>query len=338
MLGIHYIKTTPTQHIIHYQAGQKKRSGTGLAFFYFQPSSSIVLVPANSADVPYIFNEISADFQPLTVQGQLTYRINQPEQIAALLDYSISPAGKYLSDDPQKLSVRLVNLLQVSTRTEIQRLPLKEAVRASREIATEVLTGFKANTDLNSLGVEVLAVTIEAIRPTPETSRALEAEAREALLRRADQAIYERRNSAVEQERLIKENELNTEIAVEEKKRQIRETKIEADLAVEAKEQQVRASKLGGQIKLEQDRVQLVAAKTENMRTEADTEAYAIEASLRPLRDLDPELLQMLAVQSVEPRLMVSMAFKEIAKNAGKIRNLNISPDLLSTLMEKGAA
>src|SRR5512133_1010782 len=126
MFGIHYIKTTPTQHIIHYQGGRRKRSGTGLSFFYFRPSSSIVLIPANSADVPYIFNEISADFQPVTVQGQLTYRINQPEQIASLLDYSISPSGKYVSDDPQKLPVRLVNLLQVSTRAAIQRMTLKE--------------------------------------------------------------------------------------------------------------------------------------------------------------------------------------------------------------------
>jgi regulator of protease activity HflC (stomatin/prohibitin superfamily) len=333
MFGIHYIKATPTQHIIHYQGGRKKRSGTGLSFFYFRPSSSIVLVPANSADVPYIFNEISADFQPLSVQGQLTYRINQPEQIASLLDYSITPSGKYVSDDPQKLPVRLVNLLQVSTRAEIQRMTLKEAVRASQEIASAVLTGLKTNSDLDNLGVEVLAVTIEAIRPTPETSRALEAEAREGLLRRADQAIYERRNSAVEQERLIKENELSTEIAIEEKKRQIRETKVNADLAVEAKEQQVRESKLTGQIKLEEDRTKLVAARTQNARTEADAQAYAIEASIRPLRDLDPEMLQMLSVQSVEPRLMVSMALKEIAKNAGKINNLNISPDLLNALM-----
>lgn len=333
MFGIHYLKTTPTQHIIHYQGGRKKRSGTGLAFFYFQPTASIVVVPANSADAPYIFNEISADFQPLTVQGQLTYRISHPEQIAALLDYSITPAGKYRSDDPQKLPVRLVNLLQVSTRAEIQRLPLKEAVRGSQEIASAVVANLKANADLNKLGVEVLAVTIEAIRPTPETARALEAEAREDLLRRADQAIYERRNSAVEQERVIKENELSTEIAVEEKKRQIRETKVNADLAVEAKEQQVRESKLTGQIKLEQDRTQLVAAKSKNAQTEADAQAYAVEASLRPLRDLDPEMLQMLTVQSVDPRLMVSMALKEIAKNAGKIGNLNISPDLLTTLM-----
>ena len=50
--------------------------------------------------------------------------------------------------------------------------------------------------------------------------RALETETREKLQQEADQAIYLRRNFAVEQERKIKESELNTEIAVEEKKKQ----------------------------------------------------------------------------------------------------------------------
>ncbi len=144
--------------------------------------------------------------------------------------------------------------------------------------------------------------------------RRVEAEAREELLRRADQAIYDRRNASVEQERRIKENELNTEIAVEEKQRQMREAKVEADLAVEAKEQQVRESKMKGQIKVEEDRKQLVTAQIENTRAEADAQSYTIEASLRPLRDLDPNVLQMLAMQSAEPRLMISSMASDPAK------------------------
>ncbi|MBI4630165.1 MAG: hypothetical protein HY740_00305, partial [Chloroflexi bacterium] len=122
---------------------------------------------------------------------------------------------------------------------------------------------------------------------------------------------------------------------VEEKQRQIREAKVEADLAVEAKEQQVREAKIKGQIKVEEDRKQLVTAQTENVRAEADAQSYTIEASLRPLRDLDPNVLQMLAMQSAEPRLMISLAMKELAQNASKIGNLNISPELLETLMKK---
>src|SRR5205814_7155120 len=92
-----------------------------------------------------------------------------------------------------------------------------------------------ASTEVAALGLEVLGLSLLAIKPTPDTARALEAETREQLLKEADEAIYARRNSAVEQERAIKENELNTEIAVENKKRQIRETQMEAERTVQEK-------------------------------------------------------------------------------------------------------
>ena len=47
--------------------------------------------------------------------------------------------------------------------------------------------------------------------------KALEAEYREGLQQRADQAIYARRAAAVEQERRIKENELNTQVLLEQR-------------------------------------------------------------------------------------------------------------------------
>jgi len=337
MFGIHYLKTSPTQYVLHYHDGHLKRAGAGLAFFYYEPAASIVIVPVGSIDAPFIFNEISADFQALTVQGQFTFRIDDPERVAELLDYSVhGPSGTYLSDDPEKLPQRLVNLLQVLVRAEAQRLSMREAIQASEAIAAAVFEKLKSDEALSALCVEILSLAITAIRPTPEMARALEAEAREDLLRRADLAIYERRNAAVEQERRIKENELNTEIAVEGKKRQIRETKVEADLAVEVREQQVRQSKLAGQIRLEEERKRLVSARAENARADADAQAYGLDASLRPLRDLDPALAQMLAVQSAEPRRMVSLALKEIAQNASKIGNLNLSPELLETLMRDG--
>jgi hypothetical protein len=336
MFGFQYIKVTPTQYILYYRGGKLRKSGAGLAFFYFKPSASIVVVPIGSADVPFIFNEISADFQAITIQGQLTYRVQDAQRVASLLDYTVDGRPvQYISDDPQKLPQRLINLLQVLVRAEVQRLPLKSAIHSTDAVATAVMSKLSQGGDLGNLGVEVLGLAIQAIKPVPEMSRALEAEAREDTLRRADQAIYDRRNAAVEQERKIKENELNTEIAVEEKKRQIRETMVDADLAVEAKEQEVRKSKLNGQIALENDRKQLVTARSENSKVEAEAQAYTIEASLKPLSKLDPAVLQVLAVQNTDPRLMASMALKEIAQNAGKIGNLNISPDLFELLMRE---
>ncbi len=133
---------------------------------------------------------------------------------------------------------------------------------------------------------------------------------------------------------MIKENELNTELAVQAKEQQIREGQVMADLAVETREQEVRETRLAGQIQLEETRKALVQAQIDNQRTEADAQAYALEASLQPLQNLDEGMLQLLSVQSVDPRLMVSMALREIAQNAGKIGHLNITPDLMQSLME----
>ena len=335
MFGIQYIKVPPTQYVLHYRGGKLKRSGAGLAFFYFKPSATIVIVPVGSADVPFIFNEISSDFQSITVQGQLIYRVQDAKLVSSLLNYTVGPANQYASEDPQKLPQRLINLLQVLVRAEVQRLPLRNAIHSTDTVATSVLAKLRDGSDLAALGVEVIGLSIQAIKPVPEMARALEAEAREELLRRADQAIYDRRNSAVEQERKIKENELNTEIAVEEKKRQIRETVVDANLAVEAKEQQVRTAKLNGEIAIENERKQLVIAHVENVKAEAEAQSYVIEASLKPLQKLDPAVLQMLAVQTTDPRLMVSLALKEIAQNASKIGNLNISPELFELLMKE---
>jgi hypothetical protein len=336
MFGFYYLKTAPTQYVLHFQGGRKIRAGLGLAFFYFRPAAEIAVVPVGSADAPFIFNEMTADFQTVSVQGQLTYRISDPEGVAQVLDYTIRDRpDEYRSDDPDKLNQRLINRAHSFIRAEIQSMPLRSAIRGSQEVAVKALEALRSADPQQSLGIEVLALAIHAIQPAPEMSRALEAETREATLRKADEAIYDRRNSAVEQERRIKENELNTEIAVEEKKRQIRETKAGADLAVEVKEQQVRESRLAGQIRLETERNQLVAAKAENARAEADAQAYSVEAALRPLASLEPHVVEMLSVQNMDPRRMVALALKQIAENAGKIGNLNLSPDLLETLMKE---
>ena len=125
MFGINYLKTGPTHYVIHYQNGRIRHSGTGLAFFYYQPASTIAVVPVGSDDVPFIFNETTADFQPITIQGQLTYRITNAELVASLLDYTIDgTVDHYLTDDPEKLAQRLVNLIQVAARAEMQQRPL----------------------------------------------------------------------------------------------------------------------------------------------------------------------------------------------------------------------
>lgn len=330
-----YMKAPPTKYVIHYRQGKIKREGAGLSFFYFVPASTIVAVPFASADAPFVFQEVSRDFQPITIQGQLTYRVADPKKLASLLDFSIDRGGRYLSEDPEKLKTRLVHQAQILARAVTQSMSLSEALTRSREIGTEVLSGLKSSETITALGVEVLAVSILSIKATPEMSKALEAEAREALQRRSDEAIYARRNAAVEQERRIKESELNTEIAVEEKQRQIRETKAAADIALEEKQRQIRETRMAADIAVEEQRSSLLERRTANDRSESDARAYGLEAVIKPLRSVDWKTLMMLSDGGGDPKRLIAMAFQGLAENAAKIGELNVSPDLLESLLKE---
>ncbi len=233
MFGVRYLKAGPTTYVIQFVNGKPEREGPGLSFYYFAPRSVIVQVPLSSVDVPFVFSEVSADFQDVTIQGQLAYRVTDAKRLARLLDFSVYPNGRYVSEDPRKLGERLVTLTQVLTSAITHRMALRPLLGAYDAIVTEVLGKLKESPQVEMLGVEILGLSISSIKPTPDTAKALEAEVREALLGVADEAVYARRNAAVAQERLIKESELNTEIAVEEKKRQIREAKMAADIAAE---------------------------------------------------------------------------------------------------------
>src|SRR6266853_374781 len=259
MFGIKFIKVQPTTYLLQYRGGKIVREGLGLSFFYYAPTTSLVAVPVASADVPFIFQETTADFQAVTIQGQVTYRVSDAKRLAALLNYSLASNGQaYTSEDPEKFPERVIHVINVLARAELQKLPLREAIRASDALVRAVKARLVAAEEINSLGLEVLGLSILAIKPTPETARALEAETREQLFREADEAVYARRNSAVGQERAIKENELNTESAVEHTKRQIREAQMEAERAVQEKKHLLEKEALEAGIGLEDRRKKLV--------------------------------------------------------------------------------
>lgn len=332
-----FIKVPPTTYLLHYQNGKIKHEGAGLSFFYWAPTSTIIAVPLASADVPFVFQETTADFQAVAIQGQITYRVADPKRVASLLDFTLPKTTATYYQDPAgdrtKLPDRLVHALQTLTRAIAQRMTLKEILVSSDLMVAQALANLRASDVVTTLGLEILSLSIVSVKPTPETSRALETEAREALQRRADEAIYARRNAAVEQERLIKESELNTEIAVEEKKRQIRETQMAAEIAVEQKRAEVRKTQMSTEIAVEEQRSQLVNRRVENERKDADSRAYALTETLKPLRDLDWKTLMALGGKGPDPKAMIAIAFQEMAENAQKIGELNVSPDLLKSLV-----
>lgn len=315
MFNIRFIKAPPTTYVLHYKHGVIKREGPGLSFFYYAPTSTIVLVPLASRDVPFAFTESTADFQTVTLQGQLTYRVAEPQQLAALLDFSLHRSGGYSSLDPEKLPERLLAVLHTRMRAAVASRALREALASSEAITREVFAALHSALEVSALGLEILGLSILGIRPTPEVAKALEAETREALQRRSDEAIYSRRNAAVEQERRIKESELETERAIEEKRQKMRESEMAAEIA------------------LELQRAALIEQRVENEKKDADAKAYALKATLAPIGELDWRKVMMLAPTG-DARSTIALAFQELAGNAQKIGELNISPDLLRSLIK----
>ena len=83
MLGIGHFKGQPTDYIIRYAGGTLKQEGPGLSFYYLRYNTQIVAVPTGSTDANFVFNEITNNYQEITIQGQLTYRIADPKKAAA---------------------------------------------------------------------------------------------------------------------------------------------------------------------------------------------------------------------------------------------------------------
>lgn len=317
MLGIEFVKLDPTVYVLHYRGGRLVKEGAGLSLLYFAPVSTVAAVPLATVDLPFAFQEATADFQTVTLQGQLSFRVADPRRLAGVLNYAVDKKGVHVSDDPGKLGERLLVATQAAVRGLVQARDLRAVLAGAEALAAGGLERLKASELVAAHGVEVLGLSFVSVRPTPETAKALEAGAREALLKEADEAIYARRKSSVEQERTIKSSELDTEKMVDERKRSLRASQMEAEVELETK------------------KAALVDQRVANARKDTDSRAYAIERTLAPYKDLDWRLLMSLGGGAADGRMLMAQAFERFAENAGKIGTLTITPDLLTALTAK---
>ncbi|MDH3321094.1 MAG: SPFH domain-containing protein, partial [Betaproteobacteria bacterium] len=124
----------------------------------------------------------------------------------------------------------------------------------------------------------------------------------------------------VENERAIRESELDTEIAVGQKKNQFRDAEMQANVALEEK------------------RKEYVARNAHNTRTLAEAEAHRLGAVMKALESADPRIVQALAAAGMQPSQLIAQAFGGIAEKAERIGQLNVSPDLLQSLLAAAPA
>ncbi|RYY52239.1 MAG: membrane protease subunit, stomatin/prohibitin, partial [Chitinophagaceae bacterium] len=155
MFGIKHIKFDSMTYVLHFRNGSVKREGRGLSFFYFEPSSSIVAIPMGSNDLPFIFSESTSDYQVVTIQGQISYKINNPKTLADVLDFTVNDTGQYKKNDIEKLNQRIINAAQTATSSFIQETKLKDAIRSAKVMEERIQEGLKSSLAIGMLGIDI---------------------------------------------------------------------------------------------------------------------------------------------------------------------------------------
>lgn len=327
-MAIRYRKFGPGEYVLQVKDGRTVRQGLGLSVLYSTKRSSLLAVPATALDAQLLLEDLlTADYQSCCVQGTVTFRFRQFAQAAAMLDFAFAerPAEQVQkrAETLKAARTRLEQLAAIALGREISKMDIRTALKSADGLGSMVRQTLVEEPLVRELGVEILGVTLVGVTAKPETRRALEAAAREQILKEQDDAIYLRRNAAIEQERLVRENELDTEIRVAEKAREKKERELATERFV-----------LEQQIELEERSRELVAAEVENADRRARQQADAASALLRAYDAVRPEVLQALSLSSMDARGLIARAFLELGENAQRIGNLNISPDLLQTLTE----
>jgi regulator of protease activity HflC (stomatin/prohibitin superfamily) len=319
--GWRHLRSTPTAHVRHHKRGQLVHDGPGLSFWFRALTAALYEVPVDDRELAMAFHARTSDFQDVTVQATVTYRISDPATAAARLDFSIDPdTGVWRGTPLEQISTLLTETAQQHALDVLARTPLATAlVDGVASVRDRIGQGLAAEPRLDATGIAVVAVRVVALRPEPEVERALRTPAREQIQQEADRATYERRAVAVERERAIAENELASKIELARREEQLvdqRGTNARREAEESAAADGVRAEAEAART------VRLARAEAEAAREVGEARAQAQAAWLRVHADVDAATLHALTGTL-------------LAENLPRIDSLTVSPDVLTGLLAK---
>ena len=340
---VRHLRGGPTMYLRHLRRGRLVHDGTGLSFFYRPLSAVLSEVPVDDRELALLFHARTADFQDLTVQASVTFRVTEPATACARIDFSIDPiTGRWRGTPLDQLAGLLTETAQQQVLGLIAGRPLASVLADGvDQIRDRMLTGLTAEPRLAETGIEVMGARVVAVRPEPEVEKALRTPAREQLQQDADRATYERRAVAVQRERAIAENELQNQIELARQEEQLvsqrganarREAEEAAAAAgIEAEGQAARDERLAvGQ-----------AARTRLLgQAQADSAqalgaAQAVSARALGAAQAAGEAARMAAYRDMPDRVLLALAARELAGRLPQIGTLALTPDLLTPLLAR---
>jgi regulator of protease activity HflC (stomatin/prohibitin superfamily) len=314
-----HLRAESASHVLQYQGSRLRQSGRALSFWFSSWSASLAEVPLDDREAAMAFHGRTADFQDVLVQGSLTWRIVDPVQAGQRVDFSIDPRrGTHLKQPLEKLAAALTQIAQQQAVAKVQAATLRELLAMGPEpLRLAIEKGLGGAGLLKDVGVELVAVRIEPVRPEAEVERALEAPTRERVQEEADEAAFRRRAQAVDKERAIQENELANQIELAK-----RETQLIDQRGTNARREATE--------KAEAERI-AVEAKAAQSRMESSARADALTAVEGARLAVDRD--RMDAHRTMPPAVLVALAAQELAGKLQRIEHLTITPDMLAPLM-----
>lgn len=318
---LRHLRGTATVHVQHVRNGRVRHAGTGLSF-WFRPLSAVLSeVPVADRELPLLFHARTSDFQDVTVQATLTYRIADPDLASSRIDFSVDPdTGAWRTMPLDQVAGLLTEIVQQQSLALLAAMPLTRALVTGVETLRSTVGGsVSGDVRLAETGIEVVALRVVAIRPEPEVEKALRTPAREQVQQEADRATYERRAVAVERERAISENELQSKIELARREEQL-VTQRGANSRREA-EEQAAAGQIGAEAQARRT-LTLAEGEAEATRTRGEADAAAESALLAARRDLPETVLW-------------TEALRELSGRLPDIDHLVLTPDLLSPLLAR---
>lgn len=316
-----HLRVEPTSHVLFYKDGRLKRSGRGLAFWFMPLGASLSVVPLDDREQAFLFKGRSADFQEVAVNGVVVYRVKSAEELAARVDFAVDNAtGSYTKEPLDRLAAVVTQLSQQLATTWLGRRPLKEVLAAGPDALRAVVhEGLSTDEGLAGMGLEIVATRIASVAPTAEMEKALQMPTREHIQQQADEATFARRALAVEKERAIQENELHnqTELAKREETLIAQRGQNEKKRAIDAAEsKRIEAEGAAQNVKIGAE------AQADSIRVLEDAKVNAEKERMDIYRDLPPAAL-------------MGLAARELAGKLQTIEHLNLSPDMLGSLLER---
>lgn len=304
------LRSDASNHVIRYRKGQVRQSGRGLVFWFRPETASIAEIPMDDRETTLFVSGRSHDFQQVAVQGMLTWHVVDPELLAQRVDFSIGLfSGKLQGEPIERIESRLAGLVNQAALQYLAEAPVRVLLDVGIEPLRERLEAALATAaSLTDIGIAVVAVRVTNLAPTSELERALQTPTFEALQQKADEAMFERRALAVEKERAIAENELATKTELARREKTL--------ISEEAENARNRATGLADAHKIEAD------AEAGRIRVIGAAKAEADGAHIAIYRDLPPAVL-------------MGLAARELAGKLDTIEHVNVTPDLLASLMSE---